>query len=108
MAKEIPLMGEARAQGRCMSNREVPADRQDDDDVPGPLEKIRASICEIAELYALKYSEEFKQLGSFVNGVWTMLTTVGPSGREDLVSSELRVRLVLIGSLSREPSSSYR
>ena len=61
------------------------ADKQDDDDVPGPLEKIRASICEIAELYALKYSEEFKQLGSFVNGVWTMLTTVGPSGKEDLV-----------------------
>lgn len=58
---------------------------QDDDDVPGPVEKIRASICEIAELYALKYSEDFKQLGSFVNGVWTMLTTVGPSGKEDLV-----------------------
>ena len=61
------------------------ADKQDDDDVPGPLEKIRASICEIAELYALKYSEEFKQLGSVGNGVWTMLTTVGPSGKEDLV-----------------------
>jgi exportin-2 (importin alpha re-exporter) len=71
--------------GDVSSGRGVCADNQDDDDVPGSLEKIRASICEIAELYALKYSEEFKQLGSFVNGVWTMLTTVGPSGKEDLV-----------------------
>jgi hypothetical protein len=62
---------------------------QDDDEAPGPLEKIRASICEIAELYALKYSEDFKQLGSFVNGVWTMLTTAGPSGKEDLASRPL-------------------
>jgi hypothetical protein len=71
------------------------AEYQDDDDVPGPLEKIRASICEIAELYALKYSEEFKQLGSFVNGVWTMLTTVGPSGREDLVRLTQSAKLII-------------
>jgi exportin-2 (importin alpha re-exporter) len=78
-------------------------DAQDDDDVPGPLEKIRASICEIAELYALKYSEEFKQLGSFVNGVWTMLTTVGPSGKEDLVSRHIHlVKHKLIVSWSHE------
>jgi len=66
---------------------------QDDDDAPGPLQKIRASICEIAELYAQKYLDAFPQLGGFVNGVWNMLTTVGPGTREDVVSSIGRVKL---------------
>lgn len=61
------------------------ANKQDDDDSPGPLQKIRASICEIAELFAQKYSEDFPQLGNFVNGVWQMLTTIGPNTREDVV-----------------------
>jgi exportin-2 (importin alpha re-exporter) len=58
----------------------------DDDETPGPLQKIRASICEIAELFANKYSEAFPQLGSFVDGVWKMLTTVGAGTRDDVVS----------------------
>ena len=60
---------------------------QDDDEAPGPLQKIRASICEIAELFAQKYLDAFPQLGSFVSGVWTMLTTIGPGIREDVVSN---------------------
>ena len=58
---------------------------QVDDEAPGPLQKIRASICEITELYSQKYLDAFPQLGSFVNGVWNMLTTVGPGTREDVV-----------------------
>jgi exportin-2 (importin alpha re-exporter) len=58
---------------------------QDEDEAPGPLQKIRGAICEITELYALKYADEFPQLQSFVQGVWNMLTTVGPGTREDLV-----------------------
>lgn len=59
----------------------------DDDDTPGPLQKIRSSICEIAQLFAQKYSDVFPQLGSFVNGAWQMLTTVGPATRNDVVSA---------------------
>ena len=59
---------------------------QEDDEAPGPLQRIRASICEIAELYAQKYLDAFPQLGSFVNGVWNMLTTLGPGARNDMVS----------------------
>lgn len=65
---------------------------KDDDEAPGPLQKIRASICEIAELYAQKYLDAFPQLGSFVNGVWNMLTTVGPGTREDVVSHRRRTK----------------
>lgn len=60
--------------------------QDEDDEAPGPLQKIRASICEIAELYAQKYSDVFPQLGNFVSAVWQMLTTIGPQTRDDVVS----------------------
>lgn len=50
------------------------------------MQKIRASICEIAELYAQKYGEDFPQLGGFIEGVWNVLTNIGPGTREDVVS----------------------
>ncbi|CAD6568832.1 MAG: importin-alpha export receptor [Tremellales sp. Tagirdzhanova-0007] len=68
-----------------------------DDEAPGPLQKIRASICEITELYSQKYLDAFPQLGSFVNGVWNMLTTVGPGTREDVALRFLSV-VVKMGS----------
>lgn len=68
----------------------------DDDEAPGPLQKIRSSICEIAELYAQKYSDVFTQLGSFVDGVWNMLTRVDTSTREDVVSDSNCVKLHIL------------
>lgn len=83
---------------------------QDDDEAPGPLQKIRSSICEIAELYAQKYLDAFPQLGIFVNGVWTMLTTVGPGTREDVVSLRMGPGRPALNqcSSSREPCDSSR
>lgn len=54
------------------------------------MQKIRASICGIAELYAQKYGEDFPQLGEFVNGAWQMLTNVGTGTRDDVVSTAER------------------
>lgn len=54
--------------------------------MPGPIQKVRATICEIAQLFALKYSDDFPQLGLFVSGVWQMLGTVGMGTRDDQVS----------------------
>ncbi|BEJ11174.1 hypothetical protein CspHIS471_0105960 [Cutaneotrichosporon sp. HIS471] len=69
----------------------------DDDDAPGPLQKIRASICDVAELFAQKYVEEFPQLGEFVNGTWQMLTNVGLGTRDDvLVSRALKFLSVVV------------
>ncbi|KAJ1645431.1 importin-alpha export receptor [Coemansia asiatica] len=59
----------------------------DDDDVPGDLEEVKASICEILELYAQRYEEEFAQLPQFVETVWSMLTTLGPAAKYDGVVS---------------------
>jgi exportin-2 (importin alpha re-exporter) len=58
---------------------------QEDDDVPGPLQQVRATICEIAELYALKYADTFPQMGTFVRGIWEMLGEVGMGTRDDQV-----------------------
>ncbi|WRT64247.1 uncharacterized protein IL334_001178 [Kwoniella shivajii] len=69
----------------------------EDDEAPGPLQKIRASICEIAELFAQKYSDVFTQLGTFVDGVWNMLTRIGAGTRDDvLVSRALRFLSVVV------------
>jgi hypothetical protein len=75
---------------RLTSHKALQLMRQDDDALPGPLQKIRAAICEIAELFALRYLDAFPQLGSFVDGIWNMLTAVSRAPREDLVSRKGR------------------
>ncbi|KAJ1758050.1 importin-alpha export receptor [Coemansia sp. RSA 1591] len=59
----------------------------DDDDVAGDLEEVKASICEIIELYANRYEEDFAQLPQFVETVWSMLTTVGAAHKYDTLVS---------------------
>ncbi|KAJ2725564.1 importin-alpha export receptor [Coemansia sp. Benny D115] len=58
-----------------------------DDDTPGDLEEVKASICEILELYAQRYEEEFTQLPQFVETVWSMLTTVSMAHKYDSIVS---------------------
>lgn len=57
----------------------------DDEDEAGPLEKVRASICEIAQLYTQKYLEEFTMMEQFVETTWTLLTGLGQSVKYDIV-----------------------
>ncbi|KAJ2632632.1 importin-alpha export receptor [Coemansia sp. RSA 1290] len=59
----------------------------EDDEVPGDLEEVKASICEIIELYAQRYEEDFPQLPQFVETVWNMLTTIGPAHKYDTLVS---------------------
>ncbi|KAJ1997714.1 importin-alpha export receptor, partial [Coemansia thaxteri] len=59
-----------------------------DNDTAGDLEEVKASICEIIELYAQRFEEEFKQLPQFVETVWSMLTTVGAGHKYDGVVSK--------------------
>lgn len=63
---------------------------QDDDDdeeaEAGPLEKIRASICEIAQLYTQQYLDAFTMMEKFVETTWTLVTGLGKSTKYDIVS----------------------
>ncbi|KAJ1727045.1 importin-alpha export receptor [Coemansia biformis] len=68
------------------SNPHAAAD-DDDEDVAGDLEEVKAGICEILELYAQRYEEDFKQLPQFVETVWGMLTAAGAGAKYDGVVS---------------------
>ena len=56
-----------------------------DSDEPGWLEKVKSSICEIIDLYATKYEEDFKRLPQFVETVWNLLTNIGLEPKYDYV-----------------------
>ncbi|KAJ3191341.1 Exportin-2 [Irineochytrium annulatum] len=59
-----------------------------DNDEPGPLEKVKTSICEIVDLYCSKYEEDFKMLPSFVETTWGILTTTGLETKNDMLVSK--------------------
>lgn len=58
----------------------------DDEPEVAPLEKIRAAVCEVAELFATRYSDAFPQLPHFVQAVWEMLGTCPKQEKYDVVS----------------------
>ncbi len=66
-----------------------PADEEDEEEgEAGELEKIRAGVCEVAELYAQRYLDVFgKHLGPTVQAVWQMLGGCGRSARFDALVS---------------------
>lgn len=63
--------------------------RTTDDAEPGPLEFVKAGICEVLTLYAQKFEEEFGQfLGEFIASVWNVLTTTGAEAKYDILVSK--------------------
>lgn len=59
----------------------------DDDDEAGPLEKVKAGICELLQLFTHKYEDVFEEmLQNFVNSTWELLTNLGPQPKYDIVS----------------------
>ncbi|SJX63336.1 probable CSE1-Nuclear envelope protein that mediates the nuclear export of importin alpha [Sporisorium reilianum f. sp. reilianum] len=59
-----------------------------DPDEPCPLQEIRSSICEIAELYAKRYLDAFSQLPIFVQAIWEMLGSCTLSQKYDTLVSK--------------------
>ncbi|GAA5999813.1 hypothetical protein JCM10207_005923 [Rhodosporidiobolus poonsookiae] len=63
-----------------------PVDDDDEDEEAGDLEAAKAEICEIAQLYSLRYLDAFGEggyLGPFVEKTWGLLTKLGPQVRYD-------------------------
>ncbi|BGP16685.1 hypothetical protein JCM10213_000398 [Rhodosporidiobolus nylandii] len=61
-------------------------DEDDEDEEAGDLEAAKAEICEIAQLYSLRYLDAFGEggyLGPFVEKTWGLLTKLGPQVRYD-------------------------
>ena len=67
----------------------APGDDDDEEEESGDLENIKAEVCEIAQLYSLRYLDAFGEggyLGPFVESTWGLLTKLGPGVKYDVVS----------------------
>ncbi|KAJ3209983.1 importin-alpha export receptor [Clydaea vesicula] len=54
-------------------------------DEPGFNEKIKTCICEIVDVFAKRYENEFEMLPTFVENIWNLLVTTGLESKNDLV-----------------------
>ncbi|KAG0249785.1 importin-alpha export receptor [Mortierella polycephala] len=60
----------------------------EDEDMPGPILIVKASICEVVELYSKRYEEDFTSLPQFIQTSWTLLTTLGLEPKNDTLVSK--------------------
>ncbi|KAG0369140.1 importin-alpha export receptor, partial [Gamsiella multidivaricata] len=60
----------------------------EDEDSPGPVLQVKASICEVVELYSKRYEEDFTSLPEFIQTSWSLLTTLGLEPRNDSLVSK--------------------
>lgn len=68
---------------------DTPLLHTDDEAESGPLEYVKAGICEALVLYVQKYEDAFgPHLGQFVESSWTLLTTIGSDTKYDVLVSK--------------------
>ncbi|KAJ9641927.1 importin-alpha export receptor [Coniosporium tulheliwenetii] len=73
----------------------------DDDDEAGVLEDLKAGIFEALILYVQKYEDAFGgYLTQFIGSSWTLLTTVGPEIKYDILVSKA---LQFLTSVTKSP-----
>lgn len=62
------------------------ADEEHEIDV---LTKVKASICELLQLYTQRYQDVFEPLiAQFIQTVWNLLVTIGPQSKYDILVSK--------------------
>lgn len=60
----------------------------DEENEPGPIEKLQAAVVENVNLYADKYEEEFQpHLPAFTTAIWGLLMKVGPLPKSDILAT---------------------
>ncbi|KAK4047944.1 importin-alpha export receptor [Microbotryomycetes sp. JL221] len=83
-------------------------DNDDDDDEqtePTDLEHIKAQVCEIAQLYSLRYLDAFGEggfLGPFVEKTWGLLTKLGSAVKYDTLVSKATGFLGVVVKMSSQ------
>lgn len=58
------------------------------------MEKTKANICEIVEIYTKKYEDVFPMLPTFVETTWTLLTSTGLQPKYDIVCTSSGIMLM--------------
>jgi len=72
----------------------------DDDSESGPLEFVKAGICEVMTLYMQKYEDAFGELCKpFITSTWNLLTTIGPETKFDILVSKALHFLTAVASI---------
>lgn len=64
--------------------------QNDEEEEAGPLEKIRASICEITQLFTQRYLDAFTMMEKFVETTWILVTGLNANVKYDIVSGSER------------------
>ena len=73
-----------------------------DDSESGPLEFVKAGICEAMTLYMQKFEDAFGELcHKFITSTWTLLTTIGPQTKFDILVSKALHFLTAVASLDK-------
>ncbi|KAK2628640.1 hypothetical protein QTJ16_001743 [Diplocarpon rosae] len=73
----------------------------DDDSESGPLEYVKAGICEVMTLYMQKYEDAFGELCKpFITSTWSLLTTIGAETKFDILVSKALQFLTAIASIN--------
>ncbi|CZT50240.1 probable importin-alpha export receptor [Rhynchosporium secalis] len=73
----------------------------DEDSESGPLEFVKAGICEVMTLYMQKYEDAFGDLCKpFITSTWNLLTTIGPETKFDILVSKALHFLTAVASIN--------
>ncbi|KAF5593677.1 importin-alpha export receptor [Fusarium subglutinans] len=71
----------------------------DDDTETSIVDTVKADICEILELFTVKYDEDFsKYCQPFIEKAWNLLSSTGPETKYDLIVSKALHFLTAIAS----------
>ncbi|KAF5710432.1 importin-alpha export receptor [Fusarium mundagurra] len=71
----------------------------DDDTETSVVDTVKADICEILELFTVKYDEDFsKYCQPFIEKAWNLLSSTGPETKYDLIVSKALHFLTAIAS----------
>lgn len=74
----------------------------DDDEESGPQEILKASICELLQLYTQRYEDVFGPLLSkFVESTWVLLTSTGNQPKYDILISKALTFLTAVAKIPR-------
>ncbi|GAO17259.1 hypothetical protein UVI_02061050 [Ustilaginoidea virens] len=72
-----------------------------DDDEASIVDTVKAGICEVLELYTIKYDEDFsKFVQPFITSAWNLLTTVGTETKYDNLVSKTLHFLTAVASVA--------
>ena len=78
----------------------------DDDSESGPLEFVKAGICEVITLYMQKYEDAFGELCKpFITSTWNLLTTIGPETKFDILVSKALHFLTAVASQDKHAAT---